>query len=179
MNTSIRLGVVLIAMWSFAENVSAQTQLGPGTRVRVFEAARSIVGTLDAIDDQTITFRKKPDSEPVTLDRSKIVRLEVSRKPSRRKVGALIGGAVGVVAGVAFAAAQDCQPEQDFLNICKNTKNNPGYYAFAAVVLGAAGAGLGALVAPGEKWESVTAVRPHVAVWPSRGGVRIGVSLAF
>jgi hypothetical protein len=52
-------------------------------------------------------------------------------------------------------------------------------YGAAALLLGVAGAGIGALVAPGEKWESVTGDRLRVAVSPARGGARVAVSLNF
>jgi hypothetical protein len=56
----------------------------------------------------------------------------------------------------------------------------PEYYAGGALVLGAIGAGVGALVAPGEKWEAVSSDRLGLAVGSTRGGgLKLGVSFRF
>jgi hypothetical protein len=187
MNSYCRIGVAALTLWLWAAGVSAQVGLEPGTRVRVFDSHRWIVGRIGSANDDAITLLEKPDSDPLVLPRSQVTRLEVSRRPSRRKKGALIGAAVGAAAGIAIVALDgggSCpQPQEDFLGLCRSPKNEfsgPQYYAFAAALLGAAGAGVGALVAPGEKWEAVTDQRLHLSVGPARGGgVRFAASLRF
>jgi hypothetical protein len=170
-----------MASWFAALGASAQADVTPGTRVRVSEAARRFTGTLDAVDERTLTLREQSDAAPVTLSRAQIVRLEVSRKPSRRAKGALIGGALGVVAGLVLMAAEgsSCPPEQDPFGICSDL-SGPEFYVASAGLLGAAGAGLGALIARGEKWETVPTNRLRVTAGASpSGGVRLGFALVF
>jgi hypothetical protein len=47
-------------------------------------------------------------------------------------------------------------------------------------IFGLLGAGIGAAVAPGEKWETVSFDRSHVSVAPAGGpGVRLAFSFGF
>ena len=71
------------------------------------------------------------------------------------------------------------QPAEAFPS-CIDVASGPQYYAVGALLLGAGGALIGAIVAPGEKWEAVTGDRMRVAVGPAPGGgVRFVASLSF
>lgn len=149
---------------------------------------KQITGRMLDLSDAAITIETSPDRPPVVLSRKDVAGLEVSLRRSRRKKGALIGLAVGAAIGTVIMAADNghdsCPPlDQDFLGVCRSLQEAmqaPGVYVAGALFSSAAGAGIGALIAPGEKWERVTRDRLRVAVAPTRGGgVRFGMSLAF
>lgn len=171
--------------------------LGLGARVRVLlnepsqsasaTHGKTLKGRLLGISDTAITLETSPSRAPVILSRQNVAGLELSLRRSQRKKGALIGLGVGAAAGLVLVAADSggsCPPpEEDLFGLCRGFQEDfsgPEYYALSAALLGAAGAGIGALVAPGEKWKTVTSDRLRLAVEPARGGgVRFGVSLAF
>ena len=78
------------------------------------------------------------------LARQDVVRLERSVRPSRKSRGAVIGFAVGLAAALVKVA----------INGGCNDGCNGGNVA-VGVLFASATAGVGALVAPGERWEDV------------------------
>ena len=134
-----------------------------GSRVRVYSLAlRStpLVGTLTAVDQKSLTVVGPKDArEPSVVARGEVSRLEWSVKPSRKKKGAFIGLGVGFGLGVAGTFIL-CE---SFGTSCP-TGEGIGYALFIfGPATGAAGAGIGALVAPGERWADVPIDLVHSA----------------
>jgi hypothetical protein len=153
----------------------------PGTRVRVTGPGETIThtGSLVGIDDRGVTVRVK-DGRTVLVPPSEVTRLEVSRRPSRRGQGALIGMAVGGVAGFVYGSESNkkyrCNPRVEFCLFGEDglfTDSESG--AITAVPGVLIGAAIGALVGGGEKWRRVEDRRVQIRLAPSRQG---GLALA-
>ena len=186
-----------VAFTSLAAADAGEPQgLQPGARVRVWAheaspggeaVATRVTGRLVGIDDLVLRLETSNDHPPVVVSRRDVQKVEVSLRRGHRRKGALIGLGVGAVVAIVLMAADreevssTCDPQVDYWCIDFDLDTSgPEWYAAGAFVLGAAGAGLGALVAPGEKWEVVPSDRLRLAVGPARGGgFRFGVSLAF
>lgn len=167
-------------------------QLGARIRVSLIEGSRAahgkkLSGALVGLSDAAVTLETTKGRTPVVVPRESVAQFEVSVRRSRRKKGALIGLGVGMAAGLIMVAADnggDCPPpEEDFFGICRGLEEDfsgPEWYAFGAALFGGVGAGLGAIVAGGEKWEPITGDHLRLALKVGRvGGVQIGVSLVF
>jgi hypothetical protein len=194
--TLMGLGALLVTVAAAHGEEPRALQLGARVRASVTEGSSNagsahstlLTGRLLAVSETDLTIETSPGRPAVVVPRHQVAGLEQSLRPSRRKQGALIGLAVGAAAGLVLVAADhndsSCpRPEEDFLGLCRGLQeafSGPEYYAAGALLLGAAGAGIGALVAPGEKWETVTGDRMRVAVGPaSGGGVRFVALLRF
>lgn len=168
-------------------------QLGSRVRVTIMEGSQGsdsnhgtrLTGRLLGLSDTALTVETSPGRPSIVVSRPSVASVERSVRRSQRKKGALIGLAVGAGAGLVIAAVDSggsCPPpEEDFLGLCRGLQEELAgpAYAAGALLFGAAGAGIGALVAHGEKWETVPSDRLRVAFGPAHGGVRFGVSLLF
>lgn len=126
---------------------------GLDSRVRVTaSASRSgpLTGTLTGIDEKSLAVLPEGRSEAVVLERQDIRRVEWSVRPSRKKKGALLGLGIGFGAGLVGtfllcdAYGTGCPAGEGAV-----------FGTFYGSLLGAVGAGVGALVAPGERWTEV------------------------
>jgi hypothetical protein len=170
--------------------VWADDPASPAQRVRLTVPTlheNAIVGRLVAADDLALRIEKagrEGKAETITVPRAALTRLEVSRSRSRKGKGALIGALIGIGASVAvgLAAGDDCSslPLGDDLgsrlerNLCFDSGDMGLMTAILAVP---AGTVVGALVAPGEKWETADATTMRVGILSSRGfGVRLALS---
>jgi hypothetical protein len=177
-----RAPVLLAAAAVLLTAVHAAAQAEPARRVRVRTAGeRPIMGTLQAMNETAITVKPDGAAGLVTLDRARITRIEVSRGGTRRSTGA----ANGLVAGGLVGAFLGLLVPNDYCPACFRSYNfrpTPQWklVVVTAGILGALGAGIGAMVPPGEKWEAVSLDRLHVSVAPDAGrGVRMVVSFGF
>ena len=144
-----------------------------GTLVRVTAPSVSkgrIEGTLLSASEHQIVLAL-PDSEPRTIPRGKVARLEWSRGYHRHPIpGAVVGGLLG---GAFFGAAS--------LALCDAASCS---VSMAAVGVGFAlgalpGAGVGALIKT-RAWAEVKPSRVKVVVAPVRGrGVAVQLTLRF
>lgn len=160
---------------------SAVAQVEPGTRVRVTEnGQKRVVGRLVSIDETTLSVRPDGNAEPVAVSRSTLTRIDVSQRLGRKRRGATIGLLVGALAGaVALASATEDCSRNDFVCLFPREQQTTNT-VLGAVVFGALGAGLGALVAPGEKWESIPSQRVRLSLAPTPGrGVAAQVTIRF
>jgi hypothetical protein len=89
-----------------------------------------------------------PNNRNIQIPRAQLIKLEVNDAPGRKLRGALIGAAVG--AGTAFLLAVATTRKDSFIfnSVGQNT-------LLGSILLVPTGAGVGALVAPGERWRSV------------------------
>jgi len=112
---------------------------GTAVKVRTFEGVES-KGALEAVNDAALQV--KHGGQTVSVARSEIGRVSVYDE-GRRARNALIGGAIGVGAGIlaAFVSCPTCRGE-----LPGGEANER--LAVGAVVGGAAGAGIGAAMTP-------------------------------
>lgn len=161
---------------SIAAPALAAEGAGPasGPRLRVTSPTAPsghVVGTLVGIDDDALTLRASGQTGDVRLKRESIAKLEVSRKRGNRGKAMIVGFLVGAAAGAVLGAS--------------TISNNDAFITpeEAAAILAILGAPTGALLglacSHGEKWETTTPDRLHVAITPTRGGLAVGVSFAF
>jgi len=126
---------------------------GVGSRVRVHSLALKsvpLVGTLTAVDQESLTVGPEDGREPSVVGRAEISRLERSVRQSRKRKGAVIGLGLGFAVGLAgtFILCESfgtsCPTGEGFV-----------YGTIYGAAVGALGAGVGAVVAPGEQWDDV------------------------
>jgi hypothetical protein len=168
----------LLALLAIVGVASAQTgqALPRGARVRITPADPSpvIVGQLLAVSDSTLMVRRQRGGGDITIPRSLVQRLEVSRGTNRHTSagwGALVGMAVGGVVG--YASGADACYDSWF---CLKRPT-------AALVGGTAGVAAGSLigliVGSVERWRDTT-VPVNLSIAPTGGGLlSIGGRMAF
>jgi hypothetical protein len=149
----LTLACFFASMSAAGEVASLDFSLTPGMRVRVLArdiSPSKVVGTINRVDDQSVTIEVPGRSEPVSVMRESIARLDVSIGRRSRWVGAAIVGAIGA-AGSALA----CSAGEN-----KNSWVPNREVTEACAVAGAAlGAFIGAIIPPGERWDEMPATR--------------------
>jgi hypothetical protein len=117
----------------------------------------------------------------VTVSRSSVTRFEVSERASHKGRGALIGLLVGALAGALAGAAlvEECS-QTDALCIFPR-EEKATYIVGGGVIVGASGAGVGALVAPGEAWRETPLAQPRLSLGTGARatGIQVAVSFGF
>ena len=139
--------------------------LTPGMRVRILApgvALNKVIGTVEKVSDDAVTLNIPGRSEPVSILREKIARLDVSEGPRSRGVDAAIGAGIGAGVGAIVGAVADSnQKKNQVVNI------SDGAVAGAGALFGAlVGAVIGATVPPGERWKEIAATRYRVSFAP-------------
>jgi len=140
-----------------------------------------VIGDLIAIDATKVEIQTASSSAVVAIPRHDVTRFEVRTQRSRKGRGAGIGALVGLGVGVAvgFAAGDDCGGPDAPSFVCISRPAS----AFGAGLAGAgAGALLGVLFAPGEKWRAVDQSGLSVSFLPPSGrsrGLGLALSLTF
>jgi len=184
---SPRLAAVVTLALTLALPIAAYSQtldsLRPGVPVRYRLGQAGAAWTegtyLGRIAD-SLRLALPPHDEVVTVATADLRDLQVSQgRASRTGHGALLGVAVGGTAGLAIgivALSEGCG--HGFPDTCIIT---PAQIAVGApLVLGAVGAGLGALIGAAshrERWVSVAGVGSTITLVPRDRAVTIGVSL--
>jgi hypothetical protein len=165
--TCLCLGVALPSARLHAQEPQ---QLSPGIRLRISapeQASGRIVGTLVSVDAAVLTIQTS--KQRIAVRREAIRALESSERRSSKKKGALIGAGIGAVAAIVVALTDKQEP---FLGSDPLfTREELGLVAAAAFV--PVGVGLGALLAPGERWTPVATAGAAKAAGP--GPPRIGL----
>jgi len=136
--------------------------LTPGMRIRVLVPEVSpdkVIGTIKMVDMESVTIDVPDRKEPVSVLRSKIVRLDVSEGPRSRGVDAAIGAGIGAGIGAIAGAAAGGGGNTHLVS-------RGGVAAIGAIL----GAGLGALIGtaipPGEHWSEMAASRYRAGFAP-------------
>lgn len=172
---AVEVGISLAS----AEDGEARSSL---PRVRVTTAQGQVVGQLAATRDLTLAVEQaeKGTLRLVEVRHSEILRLEVSRRPSRKGRGVAVGALAGACAAFAFSRSHPCARS------CPSSGGGceESYCVELALMSGLltvpVGALLGYLVAPGEKWRpaDVTEVSLQPGV-PRGGGVALRLVVGF
>jgi RNase P/RNase MRP subunit p29 len=187
------LAILQVGLFSavvHAEDEPSQTLIGQ--RVRILMAKPSgkterIVGNVVAEDEQTLKLDRPGSKDPpVTIDRSTLTRVDRSVARGRKGTGAALGFLIGAVGGAAIGYAEADQENKtgvcnhyEFLG-CVSGPSRGGTAALFGVMFGLIGAGVGAAVSPGERWQRVPEEGLHFSLGPAAGGgIGARVSLSF
>ena len=136
--------------------------LTPGMRVRILApgvAPNKVIGTVTRVSDDAVTLNIQGRSEPVSILREKIARLDTSEGPRSRGVDSAIGAGIGAAVGAAGCALGNGSGQGHIVST--------GAVAGACAVLGAGlGALIGAVIPPGEHWKAISATRYRFSFAP-------------
>jgi len=144
--------------------------LTPGTRIRiqapeVFPGI--VVGTVSAMNAESVTIDVPGRPEPVSVLREKIARLDVSEGPRSRGVDAAIGAGIGAGIGAIGGALANS-------NRGSHIVSGDEIAAVCALLGAGVGASIGAAIPPGEHWKPISSDRYRVGLEP---GLTHGVNL--
>ena len=156
-----------------AADESAQPMVTVGSRVRVSApgvATYPVVGTVRALDPQSLTLEVSGKAEPLLIPRDGIRRLDVSLGRRSRGIDILIGALVGAGAGALVAHTTHSSQQ--------------GLVQSADTAVGAlggmlVGAGVGALIPPGDHWRETSPSRLSVRLAPARDRAPGLVAIAY
>lgn len=171
--------VVLPASKTLAESIP---DLEVGSRVRLVAPSTSperLTGTIVRLDATALELQMADRKQPALVPRDVITKIEISHGRKSRTRGALIGALAGAAVGsIAVLATPDTSCNAGDLFECLGGPTQ----GEAALIVGAMGAAAGALVGslipPGERWQAAAA-RPRVSLAPRHKGVQIALSFAF
>lgn len=156
----LALAYLFASMSAAAEDTPLDLSLTPGMRVRVLApdiSPSKVVGSINRVDDHSVTIDVPGRSEPVSILRDNIARLDVSAGRSSRWVNAGIGGAIGAAGSALACSASEktnsIVPNRDVTTAC-------------AIVGAALGAFVGAIIPPREHWNAMPATRYRVGFAP-------------
>ena len=183
--TAVRAVGVLILSLGLPASMAGQAADSPeiGARVRVRlpgHGAGWLQGHLAMLsaDSAAIALTETPDS--VRFATASAERVEVSQgRHSHAGKGAVVGLGVGAATGLILGLAASAEPCED---LCMY-EVGPGEIAGATVMLGAVGAGIGALIGSfshGERWKRVDlhpSGPPRLTPVARAGG--LGIALRF
>ncbi len=181
--------LLLVALLGPTSELGAQDVLAPGARLRLTAPAiarERMVGRL--ISEDADSLRLEVGTGVITLPRESVTKVEISHSRSRRAHGARLGLLVGAVAGAAlgYAMGEDQKDAVPFCTLggCATLGpfwlNKPASAAAVGIFFGAVGAGVGALVSPGEKWASIPNQRVRLSLAPAPGrGVVAQLTIGF
>lgn len=138
--------------------------LTTGMRVRILApevAPGKMIGTVTRVSADAVTLNIPGRTEPVSILREKIARLDVSDGPRSRGVDSAIGAGIGAAVGAAGCALGNGGGQNDVVRI------STGAVAGVCAVFGAGlGALIGAVIPPGEHWKAISATRYRFSFAP-------------
>ena len=156
-----------------------------GQRIRVLQLAdtprRWIVGDLVADDGDSLRLLVGGRTQPVSIARHSLARLEVGRGPKHAVLeGAGLGAGWGVIIGALTQVGRPPSPACDgwYSSLCSLDRG--AHVVQAGMIGGAVGGLIGAALGyavRSERWEALPVGRARVAVAPS--GTGLGLSIAF
>ncbi len=187
----VLLSCLVVPLFPFASVLGQVPSLHPGQRVRVTAPTydlRRTPATVSAIRSDTLHLefaRRRLDHGRAAVDSLAAVPLAMVSKleviAGRRsnwdkgaRTGALVGGGVGLLLGIAYAACDDSW-------VCpQSSGERVASVVGGTVVVGLAGGLLGTMIgamSSREAWREVPLGRARVAVQPTPSG--LGLSVAF
>ena len=159
-----------------AEDTPGVPPLAPGVRVRIVApdvSAGKVIGTITAVDEESVTLNVPGRSAPVSMPRDKITHLDVSEGPRSRWINAAFGAAAGALGGAIVGG--------NHKSSLFHSDYSTGEAATDGGVLGAlVGAAVGALIPPGERWISGGEASYRVSLAPQfQHGLGVAVAVKF
>ena len=167
---TLLVGLSVCTVLQAGAAAAAQDTPAWGSRIRVTVvdpgkgSTKRLTGTVVASGDTTLTVQTNKSKPPLVIPRANIAGLETSVQPSRKGRGALIGLGVGAFMGAMMGFASGDDPD-GLISFTAEAKAGMG-----AIVLGPLGAIIGALAAPGERWEAVPTDWVRLGFGRSPGG---------
>jgi hypothetical protein len=190
----VSLSCIMILLWPPAAALSQGVNLEPGQQVRVtaptydlhrtpatFRAMRSDTLRLDFTRKRLDHGSVVVDSLAVAVPLAMVSKLEVpagrrSNWDKGARTGALVGGGVGLLLGVAYAACDDSW-------VCPQSGGEKvGAVVVGAVAVGLAGGLVGTMIgalSSRDAWHDVPLGRARVAVHPTPDGLALGAAFRF
>lgn len=139
--------------------------------------SKSIIGKLLDLTATDITLETSPERPPVVLPLQNVSGLELNSQQGRRNQGALIGGGAVLATGILIALAFD-DGNSDATE--GNIFSDRVAVRILTVALVPVGALVGALIAPGMKWQPIPSDRIRLGLDRGPGGEsRLAVALRF
>jgi hypothetical protein len=139
-----------------------QQSLSAGMRVRILAPGvfpSKVIGTVAKVSDDAVTVSIPGRSEPVSILREKIARLDVSDGPRARGVGSAIGAGIGAGVGAAGCAAGKGSGTGHLVS-------TGAAAGVCALFGGGLGALIGAAIPPGEHWKPASESRYQISFTP-------------
>jgi hypothetical protein len=143
-------------------DVPLPQSLTPGMRVRILApevAPGKMIGTVTRVSDDAVTLDIPGRSEPVSILREKIARLDASQGPHSRGFDSAIGAGIGAAVGAAGCAAANGSGSGHIVS-------TGAVAGICALFGGGLGALIGAVIPPGEHWKEIAATRYRVSFAP-------------
>jgi hypothetical protein len=143
-------------------DVPPPLSLTPGMRVRILApevSPRKVIGTVEKVSADSVTLDVPGRSEPVSILREKIERLDVSGGRRSRGVDAAIAGLIGAAISAAGCALSNGSGQGHIVTTGEVA-------AFCAVVGGSLGALIGVAIPPGERWKEGSTTRYRFSFAP-------------
>jgi hypothetical protein len=131
--------------------VAQQPEPAVGARVRVKAPSFSpdrLVGSIVTVDDSSLTLKVADRKDLAVIMRSSIEKLEVRRRDGKKLYAGVIGFLAGTGLGTILVSRSDHCSDGTGIVGCD--------VAFGALTWGVTLAAIGALAAPGERWEEVS-----------------------
>jgi phage tail tape-measure protein len=156
--------------------------LAPGDRVRVTMAARAnrLVGTVVAVDRDSLRIREAGQDAMLSVPESSVKEVEVRRWHQTFAYAGAEGGAVaGAFAGAALGATvgpDECSGASWWF--CVRSANRPIHIVVGAVLGASIGSVLGAAIGSAlhsSRWEPAPLNLAHVAITPYGAGLALAV----
>jgi hypothetical protein len=144
------------------EDVPLPQSLTPGMRVRILApevVPRKLIGTVTRVSADAVTLNIPGRSEPVSIQREKIARLDTSEGPRSRGVDSAIGAGIGAAVGAAGCALGNGSGQGHIVS-------TGAVAGICALFGGGLGALIGAVIPPGERWKAISATRYRVTFAP-------------
>jgi hypothetical protein len=166
-NVSLSVALVVLSFASasvFAADgdVPLQQLLTPGMRVRILApevVPGKMIGTVTRVSDDAVTLNIPGRSEPVSILREKIARLDTSEGPRSRGVDSAFGAGIGAAVGAAGCALGNGSGQGHIVS-------TGAVAGICALFGGGLGALIGAIIPPGEHWKAISATRYRLSFAP-------------
>lgn len=158
---------------------TAAVEVGDRVRVTIEGAREPAVGWIDALGRGEFTLVRERDHESVRIQEEVIRRLEVSRVRrsgfEQAAPGLIVGGMLGLAAGMAFTEETSCEPDS---LLCFDFGSEKLMAGLGAAGLGMLVGGLvSAAIVPAESWEG--AEPPGTTLGAVRRGPALTLALSL
>ena len=176
--SSILMAALILCAGAQAVSSTESSALPPNSLVRVHlkdpaigtvAHPNLIQGRLLDITATDISLASDDDEPPTVLPLDNVARLDLNIRQGRRGRGALIGAGVGVAMVSLYVLTRHDDDDSD-VEAEWHLISDEAAYAICATWAALLGAVVGALVAPGARWQPVPLDQVSLGCAPARGG---------